>query len=269
MPVLDEVKQKHRAVWAAGDYERIARGIVGVAEHVVRIAAPRPGERVLDLACGTGNTALAARARGAEVTGLDLTPELLAVARDRAAAAGWDDLAWVEGDAEDLPFPEGSFDVLLSSCGIMFAPDPARVAAELARVARPGARLVIQAWTAEGGVGRMFDVVRRHRPPAPGSPNPFAWGDPAWVQGLLGPAFGAFRFEAGDCPECADSPEAVADLFLEAYGPTRTARLALSPAGAEAFRADLVALFDGYRAAVDGKVRWGREYLLLEARRVG
>ncbi|HJV91639.1 MAG TPA: methyltransferase domain-containing protein [Holophagaceae bacterium] len=265
MPVLDDVKQKHRAVWAAGEYERVARGIVGVAEHVVRVAAPRPGERVLDLACGTGNTALAARARGAEVTGLDLTPELLAVARARARAAGWSDIAWTEGDAEALPFPDASFEVLLSSCGIMFAPDPVRVAAELARVARPGARLVIQAWTAEGGVGRMFDVVRRHRPPAPGSPNPFAWGDPAWVQGLLAPAFGTFRFEPGDCPECADTPEAVADLFLEAYGPTRMAHLALDPEGAAAFRRDLVALFEGYRAAVDRKVRWGREYLIVEA----
>ncbi|HJW33485.1 MAG TPA: methyltransferase domain-containing protein [Holophagaceae bacterium] len=267
MTVLDDVKRKHRTTWAAGDYDRIARGIVGVAEHVVRVAGPRPGERVLDLACGTGNTALAARARGAEVTGLDLTPELLEVARRRAREAGWNDIRWIEGDAETLPFPEGSFDVLLSSCGVMFAPDQARVAAELARVARPGARLVLQAWTAEGGVGRMFGVVRRHVPPPPGAVSPFTWGDPEAVRRLLAPAFGAFHFEAGDCPEFADTPEAVADLFLEAYGPTRMAHTALDPVGADALRTDLRTLFEGYRAAVDGKIRWGREYLIVAARR--
>src|SRR4051794_33183024 len=127
---LSELKQKHRATWASGDYSEIARGILPVADHVVRLAGIRAGERVLDVACGTGNTTLAARARGAVVTGLDLTPELLAVARERAAAEGHLDIDWQHGDAESLPFADGSFDVVVSSCGVMFAPDQAKAAAE-------------------------------------------------------------------------------------------------------------------------------------------
>src|SRR5499426_2649343 len=122
MPGFDDLKQRHRVVWASGDYDRIAQGIQAVADHVVRSARIRAGERVLDIACGTGNTALMARARGAVVTGVDLTPALLAIARTRAAEAGYDDITWQEGDAESLPFPDGSFDVLVSSCGLMFAP---------------------------------------------------------------------------------------------------------------------------------------------------
>ena len=105
MQDFTELKQKHRAVWASGDYDQVARGIQAVADHVVRSAGIRAGERVLDIACGTGNTALMARARGAAVTALDLTPELLTVARKRAGQAGYDDITWQEGDAENLPFP--------------------------------------------------------------------------------------------------------------------------------------------------------------------
>jgi len=109
MPDFTELKQKHRTVWASGDYDQIARGIQAVADHVVRSGCIRTGERVLDIACGTGNTALMARARGAVVTGVDLTPELLAVARRRAADAGYSDITWIEGDAENLPLPDGGF----------------------------------------------------------------------------------------------------------------------------------------------------------------
>src|SRR5581483_4696212 len=153
MPDFTALKQAHRTMWAAGDYDRIARGILPVADQVVRSARIRAGERILDVACGTGNTALAARARGASVTGLDLTPELLAVARRRAAAEGYDDIVWQEGDAERMPFPDRAFDVVVSSCGLIFAPDQARVAAELARVTRPGGRIAIQAWLRDGGAG--------------------------------------------------------------------------------------------------------------------
>jgi len=120
MPDFTELKQRHRAIWASGDYDRIAAGIQAVADHVVRSARIRAGERVLDVACGTGNTALMARARGAAVTGLDLMPELLAVAQKRAAEEGYGDIIWKEGDAESLPFADGTFDVVVSSCGLMF-----------------------------------------------------------------------------------------------------------------------------------------------------
>lgn len=267
MPDFTELKQKHRATWASGDYDQIARGIRAVADHVVRSGHIRAGERVLDIACGTGNTALMARARGAQVTGLDLTPELLAVAADRAAAEGYDDIDWKQGDAEDLPFPDGSFDVVVSSCGLMFAPDQQKVADEVARVTKPEGRIAIQAWTREGGVGLMFKVTGAYVPPPAGVPSPFEWGDEERVKSLFGASFRDYRFERSDCPEYADTPEEIADLFIGRYGPTYRAFHALPPEKAETFRNDLIDLYRGYITPMDGKVRWGREYIVTLATR--
>jgi len=267
MADFTELKQKHRATWASGDYDQIARGIRAVADHVVRGARIRAGEQVLDIACGTGNTALMARARGAVVTGLDLTPELLAVARTRAAEAGYDDITWKEGDAENLPFPDGTFDVVVSSCGLMFAPDQQKVADEVARVTKRGGRIAIQAWTREGGVGRLFKITNGYVPPPPGMPSPFEWGDQAKVKSLFGSSFTDYRFERYDCPEYADRPEQVADLFIDRYGPTYRAYHALVPEKAAEFRKDLIELYRGYITPADGKVRWGREYLITLATR--
>jgi ubiquinone/menaquinone biosynthesis C-methylase UbiE len=267
MPDFTDLKQKHRAVWASGDYDQIARGIQAVADHVVRSACIRTGERVLDIACGTGNTALMARARGAIVTGVDLTPELLAVARKRAADAGYSDIAWKEGDAENLPFPDSAFGVVVSSCGLMFAPDQQKAADEVARVTSKDGRIAIQAWTREGGVGRMFKVTNEYVPPRSGVPSPFEWGDQAKVKSLLSSAFKNYQFERYDCPEFADTPEEVADLFLNRYGPTHRAYHSLTAEKAAAFREDLVDLYRGYITPVDGKVRWGREYIITLATR--
>jgi ubiquinone/menaquinone biosynthesis C-methylase UbiE len=267
MPDFTELKQKHRATWAAGDYNQIAPGILAVADHVVRSGRIRAGERVLDLACGTGNTALMARARVATVTGLDLTPELLAIAQKRAAEEGYGDITWKVGDAEDLPFPDAAFDVVVSSCGLMFAPDQQKVASEVARVTRPGGRIAIQAWTREGGIGRMFAVTGRYVPPPAGVPSPFEWGDEQAVQRLLGSSFRDYQFERYDCPEYADTPEQIADLFIDQYGPTHRAYRALPPEKAAVFRKDLIDLYRGYITPADGKVRWGREYIIVLATR--
>jgi len=267
MPDFTELKQKHRATWASGEYDKIAAGILTVADHVVRSARIRSGERVLDVACGTGNTAIMARARGAVVSGLDLTPELLAVAAGRAAEEGCGDIAWKEGDAEAMPFADGTFDVVTSSCGLMFAPDQQRVADEVARVTKRGGRIAIQAWTREGGVGRLFKVTGAYVAPPPGVPSPFEWGEEAKVKALLGPAFRDYRFERYDCPEFADTPEEVADLFLERYGPTHRAHRSLPSEKAASYRKDLIELFRGYISPADGKVRWGREYIITLATR--
>ncbi|HEV2861120.1 MAG TPA: methyltransferase domain-containing protein [Pyrinomonadaceae bacterium] len=270
MTDFTELKQKHRKTWASGDYDQIARGILAVADHVVRCARIRAGERVLDVACGTGNTALAVRARGAEVTGLDLTPELLAVAREREAAEGLSGINWREGDAENLPFPDASFDVVVSSCGLMFAPDQQRVADEVARVTRPGGRIAIQAWTAEGGVGRIFRVVSKYLPPPANVPSPFVWGEEERVKSLFNQSFDGYRFERYDCPEYTDTPEELAELFVSQYGPTNRAYHALlekDGGEAEAFRNDLIDLYRGYVTPADGKVRWGREYIITLATR--
>jgi SAM-dependent methyltransferase len=208
-----------------------------------------------------------ARARGAVVTGLDLTPELLAVAQKRGADEGYGDITWKAGDAEALPFPDGTFDVVVSSCGLMFAPDQQKVANEVARVTKRGGRIAIQAWTREGGVGRMFKISGAYVPPPPGVPSPFEWGDEGKVKALLGSSFRDYRFERYDCPEFADTPEQIAELFIDRYGPTHRAYTVLPPEKAAAFRKDLVDLYRGYVTPGDGKVRWGREYILTLATR--
>lgn len=267
MDTLSSLKQQHRDTWSAGDYARVAHGIQPVAEHLVRSAAIRPGERVLDLACGTGNTALAARARGARVTGIDLAPALLAIAARRAVEEGVDDIRWQAADAEQLPFDDASFDVATSSCGVIFAPAPSQVARELARVVRPGGRIAIQAWCGDSGVGGLFALTREHLgSPAPAA-SPFDWAKPDFVRELLGECFVDFAFESGDCPEFADSPEALATMWIAAYGPTHRAYHGLPPDRAARFRAALEDFFRGYVTPADRRVRWGREYRIVLARR--
>jgi ubiquinone/menaquinone biosynthesis C-methylase UbiE len=267
MTDFTELKKKHRATWASGEYDRIAQGIRTVADHVVRSARIHAGERVLDIACGTGNTTVMARARGAIVTGVDLTPELFEVARRREAEEGLEGIVWQQGDAENLPYENGSFDVVVSSCGLMFAPDQKKVASEVARVTRRGGRIAIQAWSPTGGLNRMFAITARYVAPPPGVPSPFEWGDEAKVRSLLGSNFGDYRFEHYDCPEFADTPEQIADLFIERYGPTNRAFNSLDPGKAKAYRDELIELYRGYVTPVDGKVRWGREYIITLATR--
>lgn len=264
MTDFTELKQKHKATWAMGEYDRIADGLTVSTDQTLRVAAVRPGERVLDLATGTGITAIAARERGASVTGVDLTPELLAVARQKAATSGFTDIDFREGDAEALPFADASFDVVLSTCGHMFAPDQAKVAAELARVTRPGGRVVFLAWTPDGGLGGWFRITNKHVAPPPGVASPFNWGDADKVRDLLGGAFGEIGFTRGDCPQFGASPEDIWNLFSTRYGPTVRAVAALQGEAREAFQREMLSFLAGYRAA-DGKVRWGREYLITRA----
>lgn len=264
MTDFTELKAKQRAMWALGEYDRIADGLTISTDQTLRVAAIRSGEKVLDLATGTGVTAIAARERGAAVTGVDLTPELLVVARDRAQAAGFSDIDFREGDAEALSFADAGFDVVLSTCGHMFAPDQPKVAAELARVTRPGGRVVFLAWTPEGGLGSWFRITNKHVPPPAGVASPFNWGDPAKVQQLLGGAFSEIVFTRGDCPQFGDSPESIWELFSTRYGPTVRALASLTATAQEAFRSEILSFLGGYRAA-GGKVRWGREYLITRA----
>jgi ubiquinone/menaquinone biosynthesis C-methylase UbiE len=266
MADLTELKKKQRATWALGEYDRIADGLTISTDQTLRIARIRSGERVLDLATGTGITAIAARERGASVTGVDLTPELLAVARSKAEGEGFDDIDFREGDAEALPFADASFDLVVSTCGHMFAPDQPKVAAELARVTRPGGRVVFLAWTPEGGLGGWFRITNKHVPPPAGLASPFNWGDPEKVRQLLGSAFHDLAFTRGDCPQFGASPEDIWELFSTRYGPTVRAVASLQGEALQAFRSELLSYLEGYRAA-DGKVRWGREYLITRALR--
>lgn len=267
MTDFTEFKKKQRATWALGEYDRIADGLTISTDQTLRVAKIRSGERVLDLATGTGITAIAARERAAQVTGVDLTPELIAVARSKAGDAGFSDINFQEGDAEALPFADASFDVVVSTCGHMFAPDQPKVAAELARVIRPGGRVVFLAWTPDGGLGGWFRITNKHVPPPPGLVSPFNWGDAEKVRSLLGIAFRDLAFTRGDCPQFGTSPEDIWELFSTRYGPTVRAVASLQGETLQAFRREMLSFLEGYRAA-DGKVRWGREYLITKAVRV-
>src|SRR5688572_10610473 len=185
MAQLSQEKQRARSMWAAGDYPSMAEMIPELGTHTVERAAVTDGEKVLDVACGTGAAAIPAAKRGGRVTALDLTPELLEAGRRRAGEAGVE-IDWVEGDAEELPFEDESFDVVLSTIGVMFAPRHEVAAHELARMLKPGGRIAVASWTPDGGIGEFFKVTSSHMPPPPeGFVPPVLWGTEDHVNELF------------------------------------------------------------------------------------
>lgn len=194
--------------WSAGEYERTASELEPAARHVVERAAIAPGERVLDVACGTGNAALLAAAAGARVTGLDSAARLIDVARARAAADGAD-AEFAVGDALALPFADGAFDAVVSVFGVIFVPDPARAIAEILRVLAPGGRAVLSAWVPEGAIDAMLGVFGRGLVAAGGPSRPrFPWHEPDAVRELAAPLGATVDAEDGRLTIVAESPEA-------------------------------------------------------------
>lgn len=230
---LDQMKRMTRATWAAGDYPEIARRqLWPIGESVVRRIGVAPGETVLDVACGTGNAALRAAQAGGRVTGVDLTPELFDAGRALAAEAGVE-IAFVEGDAEALPVPDGAFDVVVSVMGCMFAPRHRVAAAELARALRPGGRLCVTAWTPEGELGKLFGTLGASMPPAPPfAEPPLLWGTEDHVRGLFegtGVEL-AFAREAVPFASYGTIDEEIAYMNAN-FGPMIMARRLLEPQG--------------------------------------
>ena len=263
---IDTAKHRTRAAWAAGDYGAVARREFWMTgERLVRRVGLRPGETALDVACGTGNAALRAAAAGASVTALDLTPELLMAGRELARDAGVA-IRWVEGDAENLPFDEGSFDVVVSAFGCMFAPDHERAAAELVRVLKPGGRLAICAWTPEGAMGQFFRTLARHMPPAgPGDRPPLLWGSEAHARALFAGAGMELTFERDTVPSSYDFPtvDAAVAYYTTTFGPLVMARRRAEAAGSwPALEADLRTFLTR-----QARERPDAEYLLTLARR--
>src|SRR3954451_21559893 len=238
-PGLAKVKERQQQMWASGDFHAVATLIQPVADLLCDAVDLQAGWRVLDVACGSGNAAIAAARCSCDAVGVDYVPALLARGRRRAEAEGLE-IELLEGDAEAIPFPDGSFDAVLSVFGAMFAPDHPRAAAELARVSRPGGKIGLATWTPEGFIGEMLRVVAAHVPPAPGVASPLLWGSEQYVRELLGPSIGSlvatertfkFRFR---------SAEAFVDYFRTYYGPTLKAFEAVGDAGAAALHGERV-----------------------------
>ena len=215
--------ERPASVWNSGGgrYDEISRGIADSIEHCVLRLDPRPGEKVLDLATGTGwGSRLVAR-RGAQVTGADISSALLAVAAERARGEGLD-ITYQLGDAEQLPFATGEFDAVISTCGVMFASRPDAAAAELARVCRSGGRIALTTWLADSNLFKMFRVMAPYLPPppVPAPPSPFEWGRTERIQELLGNDFD-LAFEKGVSYYREPSAEAAWETFSTGYGPTK------------------------------------------------
>ena len=265
-PVTSQAIQPHNiktaATWNAGGqhYERISQSIADSIEHCVIRLAPQAGERVLDVATGTGWTARRVAARGARVIGIDLGADLIEAARVAAAEARLT-IDFRVGDAERLPFEAQSFDAVISTCGVMFVRDPQAAAAELARVCKQGGRLGLTTWPADGTIAGLFKVMKPYmpEPPSPPPPSPFEWGSREGVRQLLGSAFD-LRFETGTTVLREPNSLAVWELFVAGYGPTKSLAANLEPERRESLKRDFIAYHDRFKA--DLGVAMPRDYLV-------
>lgn len=264
MTTVLDLKAKQRATWASGDYSVIGTTLQAVGENLCEAVDLSAGCTVLDVAAGNGNASLAAARRGCRVTASDYVPELLAQAGARAAADGLV-LDLREADAEELPFATASFDAVLSTFGVMFAPQQDRAAAELVRVCRPGGRIGLASWTPTGFIGQMFKVVGGHVPPPPGVPSPLRWGTDEVLQELLGTRVRELRVERRHFVFRYRSPEDWIGTFRTYYGPTLRAFAALDEEGQQSLTTELTALAASCDTATDGTLRIPSEYLEVVA----
>lgn len=265
------LKAKHRAMWALGNYPAVASELIAsLGPIVVEAADIGPGQRVHDVAAGSGNVALPAARTGAEVVATDLTPELLERGRDQAEAEGLT-LTWRVADAEALPCDDGEFDTVVSCVGIMFAPHHQTVADELTRVVRPGGTITLLSWTPEGFIGQMFATMKPYAPPPPpGAQPPPLWGHVDHVRDLFGDRATIERAVQQDLVvDHFATPQEFLDFFKTNYGPTISAYgfIADDPGKVAALDADLLALAQRFDRGTDGRLVFDWEYLLLTATR--
>jgi ubiquinone/menaquinone biosynthesis C-methylase UbiE len=240
-PDLSTIKARQQKTWASGDFAVVASRIVLVSELLADTADLRAGWRVLDVACGNGNAALAAARSGARVVGVDYVPALLVDGRERAVAEGLD-VEFQLGDAENLPAGDASFDAVLSVFGTMFAPDHQRTADEVVRVTRPGGTVGLASWTPDGFIGEMFRVITRHVPGPTEVQSPLMWGTSQHLAELFGDAVTNVRSVERTCSFRFTSADEFVAFFRRWYGPTLKAFEALDEAGRAALAADLTDL---------------------------
>lgn len=261
-----EFKAKQRDSWKS--FAPLEIATTPTAAHLVRFARVQAGQKVLDVGCGTGVVAITARRHGAKVTGLDLTPELLARAKEHGSVPGYEDITWREGDVENLPFRDGEFDVVLSQFGHMFAPRPEVATKEMLRVLRPGGTIAFNTWPPELGIGKMFALVGRHVPPPPGVAPPSQWGDVAIVRERLGTAVKDIAFDRAALLFPALSVGHYRENMEHTAGPVIKLVQALQsdPAKLAQFRREVEENFAPYYEAERNVVR--QDYLTTRATKV-
>lgn len=263
-PEIESLKTRLKSMWMAGNFAEVAKVIETGAEDFVSRLELKPGDRVLDVACGTGNLAIPAARAGAQVTGVDIATNLLEQARQRAAAENLT-IQFDEGDAEDLPYADASFDVVVTMFGAMFAPRPELVASELVRVCRPGGRIAMANWTPEGFIGQMFKTTGKHVTPPP-IPSPVKWGDEQVVRERFNNGVSDLMLTRRMCEfKYSVSPGEVVAFFRAYYGPTQRAFGSLDENGQAALHSDLERLWSDNNKASDGKTHVDGEYLEVVA----
>jgi ubiquinone/menaquinone biosynthesis C-methylase UbiE len=255
---IEALKQGQQRTWSEGDFSMVAGLVMPVAEGLVEAMEIVPGERILDVACGSGNGALAAARRSwGDVVGVDFVPALLERGRERAAVERLD-VEFVEGDAAELPFEDASFDVVISIFGAMFAPEQEKAAAELLRVCKPGGRIGMANWVPDGPVSEMFATLAKYAPPPPGFVPPVLWGTEDRVRQLFGAGISELRAERRVSRQPFRSADHYLDFFRSYFGPIK---LAFERAGAEKEDALTAELRDRLEKS---NVAGGREALVLE-----
>ena len=266
-PEMESLKTRLKSMWMAGDFGQVAKVIEGSAADFIERLEIKPGDRVLDVACGTGNLAIPAARLGATVTGTDIATNLLEQARARAESEGLK-VQFDEGDAENLPYGDEAFDVVVTMFGAMFAPRPELVSSELVRVTRSGGRIAMANWTPAGFIGQMFKLTGKHVPPPPNMPSPIKWGDEETVRERLREGIAELKLTPRNCAfNYPFSPAEVVESFRMYYGPTQRAFAALDENGQAALRKDLEQLWADNNQATDGTTSVEGEYLEVLATR--
>lgn len=267
-PDFKAATENQQAIWSEGDFAMVAGLVYNVSDNLAEALEIVPDERVLDVACGSGNGAIAAARRAwGNTVGTDFVPALLERARERAAAERLE-IEFVEGEAQDLPFDEASFDVTMSIFGVMFAPDQEKAAAELLRVTKPGGRIGLSSWCPDGGLQDFFAAIVKHTGgPPPGFTPPVLWGAEDHVRGLLGDSVTDLRAERRKSRQAFRSADHYLDFFRSYFGPIKSAYDKVGPEGEEALTADLKALLERLSVGGDRALVVEPEYLQVVATR--
>jgi ubiquinone/menaquinone biosynthesis C-methylase UbiE len=257
---LEAIKARQQGAWSSGDYAIVGTTLQIVGEDLCEALDVRSGQQLLDVAAGNGNVALAAARRWCDVVALDYVPALLERARERANADKFA-IDFREGDAEALPFADESFDVVVSTFGVMFTPNQDAAAAEMARVCRSGGKIGLANWTPEGFIGQLFKTIGKHLPPPSGVKSPALWGTQARIDEMFGPHASSIRIEKRNFMFRYRSPQHWLDIFKTYYGPLLKTFAAIDPTQRPALDRDVISLIAQFNRAEDGTVVVPGEYL--------